>query len=65
MAIENDFDITKKLCEIFGLNAEKVSSIKINIEQNSFPVAYVEMIPTDEQLAKVAELVKGYVVIQE
>lgn len=53
--ILNRADLSQQLCDILGLNANRVTRLVLNLEVGRFTI-FVEMLPTQEQYAKLNDL---------
>src|SRR5690348_3956459 len=61
----SDQEINDKICDILGLNKRKVASIKMIIASNAFPIATVELLPSDDQLIEITQLIAEHGEIKE
>ena len=63
--MDNVQELNAKVCEVLGLDATKIASLKIELNPNEFPIVTIEMVPSDSQLLAIGQLVEVHYSLDE
>ncbi|MGE3807152.1 MAG: hypothetical protein AB7K24_21015 [Gemmataceae bacterium] len=53
------YQVSAGICEILGVDPAKVTRITLSIEPMDLVKAKIEMLPSEEQMAEIAETMRG------